>query len=296
MVACALALAIEVNAQPRRTISAIVAPAETLHVEVWGSGDPVVIVPGIWSSAYAFRKVIPRLTESGFKVVIVEPLGVGSSSRPARADYSMTAQAQRLGKALDSIGVREALFVGQALSTSMLMRMALQNSGRMTGLVSIEGPAVDVSSSPGLRRGLRIASIVLRIFPSPGLLRKRLKGSMEDVSGDKSWITAEVVEAYMRPWRNRIVATIDAYRAMSVATERVLISKRLSELRMPVDLLMGLAPHFGQMGSDDLAPMNALPRYTLTRIPGIGHLVHEEKPDEVVSAILRMSQRTAAKR
>src|SRR5688572_420372 len=92
-----IALAAEtVGAQGAAVRRIVVAPAETLHVTVQGRGDDVVIVPGIWSLTYAFRKVAPALVDSGFRVTIIEPLGIASSSRPQGADYSLTAQSRRI--------------------------------------------------------------------------------------------------------------------------------------------------------------------------------------------------------
>ena len=107
-----------------------VAPAESLYVSVSGRGEPVVIVPGIWSLSFAFRKVVPQLLASGLSVIVIEPLGVASSTKPKDADYSLTAQGRRIGAVLDSLGVQQAVFVGQSLSTSMLLRMEAERRHR----------------------------------------------------------------------------------------------------------------------------------------------------------------------
>src|SRR5262245_45182129 len=75
-----------------RTLRVPLVPAETLHVQVSGEGTPAVLIPGLFGSGYTFRKVVPLLNERGYRTIVIEPLGVGASSRPARADYSLTAQ------------------------------------------------------------------------------------------------------------------------------------------------------------------------------------------------------------
>src|SRR3989449_581281 len=64
--------------------------AESVQVAVAGAeaGAPVVLIPGLFGAAFAYRKVIPRLTEAGYRAIVIEPLGVGSSGRPERADRS----------------------------------------------------------------------------------------------------------------------------------------------------------------------------------------------------------------
>ena len=208
----------------------------------------------------------------------------------------MTAQARRIAAVLDSLEVRDALFVGQALSTSMLLRMELLSPGRIRGLVSLEGGLNEESATPGLRRGLRIAAFLFRIFPSQTLIRHRVRGNLENVSGDKSWITHDVVDGYMDPWRRSISETLGAYRAMASAKESLLITPRLGEIRFPVDLVLGAAPHYGGVEPEEIRPLERhLPLLTITRIPGAGHILTEERPDQVVRAILAMRERVRSR-
>src|SRR3989442_13009248 len=96
-------------------------PAESLQVTVAGAaaGKPVVLVPGLFGSAFTYRNVIPRLTAAGYRAIVIEPLGVGGSGRPERADYSLTAQADRLAATLDRLGGPRAM--GGAHSTTPAM-------------------------------------------------------------------------------------------------------------------------------------------------------------------------------
>src|SRR5437879_13710726 len=75
----------------------VVAPAETVHVEAWaGNGRPVAVIPGLFGAAFAFRKVTTLLAAGGYRPIVIEPLGTGSSSRPDKADYSLAAQSARI--------------------------------------------------------------------------------------------------------------------------------------------------------------------------------------------------------
>ena len=60
-----------------------------------------MLIPGLFGSAYGFRALVPLLTEAGYRAVVIEPLGIGSSAHPARADYSLLAQADRVAEAMD---------------------------------------------------------------------------------------------------------------------------------------------------------------------------------------------------
>src|SRR5437660_9973748 len=86
-------------ADTSRAFSIALAPAESVWVTVEGVGDPVVLIPGLFASAFRYRSVLPRLVEPRYRPLLVEPLGLGTPARPEHADYSLTAQAHRLAAA-----------------------------------------------------------------------------------------------------------------------------------------------------------------------------------------------------
>jgi magnesium chelatase accessory protein len=263
-----------------------VARGETLHVAVSGAGATVVVVPGTLSNAYAFRHVVRCLAGAGYRLVVIEPLGVAFSGVPPHADYSVAAQGRRVAAVLDSLAVPRALFVGQASSTSMLLHLAADEPGRVEGILSIEGGVVEGQGTPGMQRALAVGGLILRVFPSQALLRWKLRGHLERVSGDKTWISREVLDAYIAPMRGRIGETIAAYGAIASAREPVPLAPRLGHVNVPVTVLLGDAPHFGGPSPDELAVLTtSLRNVVVRRVPGAGHLIHEERPDAVVQAI-----------
>src|SRR2546430_10538280 len=86
-------------ADTSRAFSMALAPAESLWVTVEGAGDPVVLIPGLFGSAFGYRRVLPGLVDAGYRTIVIEPLGIGTSARPEHADYSLTAQADRVASA-----------------------------------------------------------------------------------------------------------------------------------------------------------------------------------------------------
>src|SRR5256885_10866216 len=116
-------LALALLADTVHTFSLALSPAESVAVTVTGTGDPVVLVPGLFGSAFGYRKLIPLLTDAGYRAIVVEPLAIGTSARPEQADYSLTAQADRIAAALDQLGVRRAIVIAHSLGASMAYRM-----------------------------------------------------------------------------------------------------------------------------------------------------------------------------
>ena len=104
----------------------VVAPGETLSVEVRGQGPEVVLVPGLFGSAFGYRRVTALLAERGRSAIVIEPLAMGGSSRPRAADYSLTAQADRIAAVLDTLGIRDAVLVAHSVGAGMALRLALR--------------------------------------------------------------------------------------------------------------------------------------------------------------------------
>src|SRR2546430_6577011 len=100
-----------------------VAPAESLSVEAAGRGARVVLIPGVFGWAFGFRKLVPLLVGAGYRTIVIEPLGVGASARPEKANYSLTAQADRIAAVLDSLHVRNALVLAHSIGGSEAVRL-----------------------------------------------------------------------------------------------------------------------------------------------------------------------------
>ena len=78
-----------------------VADGETLRTTSVGTGQPIVLIPGLFGGAFGYRKITGPLVAQGYRVIVVEPLGYGSSSHPKKADYSFGAQSDRVARFIE---------------------------------------------------------------------------------------------------------------------------------------------------------------------------------------------------
>jgi pimeloyl-ACP methyl ester carboxylesterase len=262
-----------------------VAEGECLQVTVAGAGPDVVLIPGLFGSAFGFRRVVPLLNAAGYRTIVVEPLGVGDSSRPANADYSLTAQAERIRLALERLEVKEAVLVSHSVGTSMALRLAARDPGRIRGVVSLEGGPVEEVTTPSFRRVMRLAPL-LKLLGAGRVIRGRVRGMLVSRSGDPSWVTDDIVNRYSEGAAKDLGATLDAFAQMSRAREPELLAPRLTELRCPVRLLLGGAQHEGGPTSAEIETLQRnLPVFAITRVPGAGSFLFEEAPAAVVQAV-----------
>ncbi len=262
-----------------------VAPRESLRVIDIGAGAPVVLLPGAMGTAFAFRRLAPQLADAGYRALTVEPLGMGDSSRPDGADYSLTAQADRVAALLDVLGVPPVVVVGHALGASIALRMACRHADRVAAVISLDGGPAESPASPSLRRALKFAPL-LKLFGGTRRLRNGVRDSLMANSADPAWVTAEVVEGYLGPAARDLNAALAGYRRIARARELESLRDRLADVRCHVLLLVGKAPHDSGIQPDEVALLAVrLPRFERWDVPGAGHFIAEEAPGAVVSAV-----------
>ncbi len=265
-----------------------VAPAETLHVTEAGAGEPVVLLPGLFGSGYAYRNVVPLLVAAGYRAIVIEPLGVGRSARPAHADYSLTAQAQRIGVVLDSLAVSGAIVVAHSVASSIALRLALHRPELVRAIVSLEGGVAESATTPGFRRALKFAPL-LKLFGGVGMVRGKIKKQLLEASGDPSWVTDTVVREYTVAAAQDLGATLRAYQEMGRSLEPDALAPRLPDVRCPILLLLGAAPHPSGPPAIEVALLRqGLPLLMTDTIPGVGHFPQEEAPALVAAAVARV--------
>ena len=269
--------------------SIVTAPAESLRVTISGpeTGPAVVIIPGIVSPAYAFRRVLPPLAAAGIRAIVIEPLGFGQSSRPGSANYSYTAQALRVAAVMDSLGVGHAVVLGHVVGATIALRLALMRPELVGRLLLVEGGALESAAVPTVKKVLKFAPLV-RLFTGRGRVRKEVRKGLINSSGDTTWVTDSLVEQYTEGQAGDVGALLRALGGMQRSVEPDSLLPQLHLVAVPVRLLLGAAPHGSGIGQRRIRDLEEnLPSLAIDSIAGAGLHIHEEQPDVIVAELLR---------
>jgi pimeloyl-ACP methyl ester carboxylesterase len=275
----------------------VVAPAETLRAVIVGQGRPLVVIPGLLGSAYSYRKVIPPLNAAGLQVIVIEPIGVGFSSRPSKSDYSLTAQSQRVAAVLDSLGgIACAPVLAHSAGASIALRLAAHRPDLICGVVAENGGGMDTVATTSVRRAASYAWLI-KIFGGRGKVRSQLRKGMLETAGDSSWVTPEVIEGYTAGAAGDLGAVLRAIKGMARAKEPELMAELLPNVKVPVHLLIGGAPRGSGVTLTQFQVLKAgLPQLVVDTVPRAGLRIHEEQPGVVVKAVLEMLEQLSTHR
>ena len=70
-----------------------------------GEGEPVVLIHGVPTSSFLWRKVLPPLGDRGLRGVAFDLPGLGLSDRPEDYDYTWSGLGRFAGAAVDALGI-----------------------------------------------------------------------------------------------------------------------------------------------------------------------------------------------
>ena len=267
-----------------------IAPGESLHVTIEGSGEPVILIPGLVGSAFGYRRLRAELVAAGFQAVVIEPLGMGDSPRPERANYSLTSQADRVGATMERLQLTDAIVVAHAVGASIALRLSYRFPGRVRALVSLDGGPAERAATPGFRRAMRLAPFV-KLFGGVKLVRRKLREQLVSQSGDTTWVTDAVVDGYTSGHARDLDGTLKAYLRMADARDPEALAPNLVRIRIPFRLILGMAEHSGVPGREEIQLLaTRLSDFSISRVAGAGHFLHEERPDLVLAAVVALTR------
>ncbi len=241
-----------------------------LHYVQAGQGPDLVLLHGIGASVYIWRFVFPLL-QTRHRVIAFDIAGFGKSSKDAKRNYGLDAQAELLANALTALGIEKADLVGSSMGGAIAFWMGKRWPERFKNVIGL-GPATDSALVPTLAQNLKYTSPLLRYTVN----KRSIKFVLGYVVNNRKLITDTVVDRYLEPFVDGGLGIRAFFAATSV----------LSDRRLPSGLADSKARMLIVWGANDfLVPrrsMNKL-RRVLPSVPFIehesgGHHIMEDEP------------------
>jgi pimeloyl-ACP methyl ester carboxylesterase len=263
----------------------------TRYIEVGGTsirvretGDAhaptVILLHGFGSSLETWEPWAQTLSKR-YRVVRFDLPGSGLSEPDRSGRYSDARSLELIRLLMDRLGIEKAALIGNSIGGRIAWRFTAAFPSRVSKLVLI---SPDGFASPGFEYGKppQVPAVLnlMKYFLPRSLMRSNLAAAY----GDPSRLEPAVVDRYYD-----LLLAPGSRAAMISRMQQIVLEDPIPLLRrieIPTLLLWGR--------KDRLIPfansadyLRALPNATLVDFPDLGHVPHEEAPDEALKPLRR---------
>lgn len=241
---------------------------------------PILLIHGFASSTYTFNRLIPLL-ETSFSVIAIDLPGFGKSEKSASFQYSFENYANLIAECIDYFNLKQVYIVAHSMGGQIALYTAKIIPEKINKLILL--------CSSGYLKKAKKSLICCSYLPFFNLFvqrfiqRKDIKTYLENVFYDRSLITESIIEEFGKPLQEKAFYT--SLIRLLRNREGDLTSEQLMKINLPTLLIWGI--------EDKVVPVNVgkklvsdLPNAKLVTYEETGHLITEERPNEVFEQIL----------
>ncbi|WP_053360426.1 alpha/beta hydrolase [Bacillus sp. FJAT-27251] len=241
--------------------------------------ETIVLIHGFLSSLFSFRHLVPLLKED-YSVISVDLPPFGKSGKRTSYEYSYKNLARTLTELMDGLNISTYTVIGHSMGGQIALNILHHFSGKAR-------KAVLLCSSGYLKpagRALMLSSRLplFHLYVKYHLGRSGVEKNLRNVVHDHSLIDDEMREGYLAPFMDNGI--FKGLTRMIRDREGDLPHEALQQIQTPCLLIWG--------EHDKVVPLSVgkqlardLPQANLIVLEDTGHLVPEERPEEVASHI-----------
>ncbi len=255
----------------------------------FGSGPPLLMVHGFPLSGFTWRKLLPELARHRTCWTLDLP-GLGGSEWTGATEFSFDGQGRTLKRLADRLGFERYAVIAQDTGGTFARYLALEDPARVEKLILLntEMPHHRPPWIPTYQFLMRVPGTL----PAFGLLLKsraylRSPMGFGGCFADTSLIDGDFREEFVEGLRRSSyrMAGMSVYLRGCKWEAVDALAQLHAQLTMPVALIWGAEdPTFPLEGAR--AMVGQFPDARLVAVPGARLLLHEERPQEVVRAVL----------
>jgi pimeloyl-ACP methyl ester carboxylesterase len=253
-----------------------------VYYEVYGQGEPILLIMGLGGSALGWQSQIPTLSQH-LRVIAHDNRDAGRSDRTA-TDYAMADMADDAAGLLDHLGIGSAHVYGVSMGGMISQELALRHPERVRSLVlGCTSPCL--LAMPPSEKAVRDITEAEELPIREAFERTAWMGYSDAYLAahkDDLWLRAQV-EAGLTP-------PLEAWRRQYAAVAGFDVRDRLGQIRAPTLVMTG--------DDDPLVPpensrflVEHIAGAELVAFPGGRHAFNVEFEEESNSAVLEFVRR-----
>ena len=261
------------------------------HVQVMGQGPVALLLHGTGGASHSWRDVAPLLAPD-FTVIVPDLPGHGFTAMPRRPALSLPNMAAGLGALCAALQAEPEILVGHSAGAAVAAQMALDRRAAPRAIVSFNGAFLPFKGLAGLifppmAKALALNPFVPRAF-AWGADRTAVDRLLAGFGGR---IDGEARAQYRKLFASP--GHVAAALGMMANWNLPPLARAMAKLEPFLELVVGETDRTVPP-SDAEQIARIVPRVHLTRLAGLGHLAHEEDPDEAASIVRRVAAQTDA--
>jgi len=259
-------------------------PAGTWHVQRLGAGPTVLLVHGVGAATHSWAPLVPLL-KGGYELISIDLPGHGFTDLRHGPAPTRETIARSLAGLLETIDVRPQFLMGHSAGAAILIKMLSLRLISARALVSINGALFPFPGMAGLVFPVMAKGLYLNPFTAHLFARSAASGRGIDnlIRQTGSTIPSQTHRHYSALLR-RSGHVAGALRMMANWNLND-IQTDLKRLALPALFITGEADK--AVRPDEAARAARLSdSFELRRLPGLGHLAHEEAPDQIAPQIV----------
>ncbi|MQX38462.1 alpha/beta fold hydrolase BchO [Roseospira navarrensis] len=258
------------------------------HVQLAGRGPVLLLLHGTGATTHSFRDLLPILAEH-FTVIVPDLPGHGFTANPPASAFTLPGMGRAVAALLRESHLKPDLVVGHSAGAAILIRMALDKQIHPKAIVSLNGALLPFKGSSGhwfsgLAKLLLMNPLVPRMFAWSATNQSHVEDLIRNTGSDIDW---RGLELYGRLFREP--GHVGGALAMMANWDLRALRDLVAHLDMPLELLVGERDKTIQPADAEMIADRA-PNARLRMLPGLGHLAHEERPDEIAALILSLAR------
>jgi pimeloyl-ACP methyl ester carboxylesterase len=252
----------------------------------------VILLHGLVSQSYGWRKVLPSLAEAGFRAIAPDWIGSGFSEKPDRRDFAYTPDAfiAALQDFLQALEISQCSLVVQGSLGSIGLQSALRHPEQIDRIAILNSPITTAVQLPWKIRQMGIPLVGDMMTQDPLLVDRTLEG------GGGYRVDDNDLDVYRRPF----LKSSDAGRSLLATIKNLEIKEATAEIeagfgqwQKPVLVAWGDRDPWLPMAIAE-SFVNRLPNATLEKLEEVGHYPQEDWHEKVSNVLIPFLRRQSA--
>ncbi|MEM1105523.1 MAG: alpha/beta fold hydrolase BchO [Pseudomonadota bacterium] len=253
------------------------------HVQTRGDGPDALLIHGTGASTHSWSGLMP-LMASAYRVTSIDLPGHGFTRPPPGFVPSLANMTAELADLVEALDRRPSLLVGHSAGAAIAVRLASLGHVAPSHLVSLNGalrpfPGPMRHFAPSIAKTLTFGGVAATLLAQAARDRTRVERLLQDTGGAPS---QNFIDRYQALFS--CSAHVSSTLSMMANWDLTGIERDLAGLKARVCLVAGAEDTtISPAEAPRLAALS--PRAVALRLPGLGHLAHEQEPGAVWSAL-----------